>query len=49
VARRPTGEFDAAEGTSDVGPLFDCGHDKTHAVQGVGDIGTLTGDVDDSR
>ena len=32
ILRRPTGEFDAAEGTGHVGPLFDNWYDKTHAV-----------------
>src|SRR5262249_24336265 len=49
ILRRPSREFDAAEGTGYIGPLFDRRYDKTHAVQGMGDIGTLTGDVDNGR
>ena len=49
IVWRPTREFDAAEGASDVGALFDCRYDKAHTVQGMGDIGTLADNVDDGR
>ena len=43
------GELDAAERAGDEVALFDRRYDEAHAVQGVGDVGAVTGQGDSGR